>query len=63
MSMKLQPSTRVYNKNSKTSTVKHYFASTYSMKSLLEMLDNPKIKPKLRAKVEKEVAKRQAIKK
>jgi len=57
MPMKLQPSSRSYDKRTQTSVVKHFYASTYSTASLVKMLGSVKT-PKMRAKVRKELEKR-----
>ena len=61
MSMKLQPSTRVFNRQTKTYTIKHYYAKQYTTEALFEMLESSGTKPKVKHKVRKELQLRNKI--
>lgn len=61
--MKLQPSVRVYNKATKSSVMKHYYAHQYTTDALFEMLESERTKPKVKAKVRKELQRRNKLNK
>lgn len=58
MSMKLQPSSRVFNKQTKKYEHKHYYAKQYTTQALFDMLESANTKPKIKQKVRKELQRR-----
>lgn len=59
--MKLQPSSRIFNKQTKTYTQKHYYAKQYTTEALFEMLESTNTKPKIKHKVRRELQLRNKI--
>lgn len=55
MSMKLQPSSKVYNKQTKKYEYKHYYAKQYTTEALFDMLESANTKPKIKQKIRKEL--------
>jgi len=59
--MKLQPSTKVLNKQTKTYVQNHYYAKQYTTEALFEMLESTNTKPKVKHKVRRELQLRNKI--
>ena len=58
MPTKLKPSSMSYDRMTNTSTLVHYYIKTISQKELFEELNKDNTKPKVKAKIRNELARR-----
>jgi hypothetical protein len=58
MPTKLKPSHKRYDRNTKKTTLEHFYIKTISQKELFEELNKDNTKPKIKAKIRIELARR-----
>ncbi len=56
--IKLKPSFKRYDRNTKKTTLEHFYIKTISQKELFEELNKDNTKPKIKAKIRIELARR-----
>ncbi len=56
--IKLKPSFKRYDRNTKKTTLEHFYIKTISQKELFEELNKDNTKPKVKAKIRIELARR-----